>query len=119
MFHSPHSAPSAGPERLKATDVGPTTISIQWGEVPCVERNSQIVDYQVHYRNTVTGDDFSINLNGSAERMWTIRGLAPLTEYLIQVAAIGRDTVDESVTFSEPLFVRTATQASGKQYPCA
>ena len=88
--------------------MGPTTVSIQWGEVPCVERNSQIVDYQVQYRNAVVGGDAIFDRIGSAERMTTIRGLAPLTDYLIQVAAIGDNTVSGPVTFSEPLIVQTS-----------
>ena len=92
--------------------MGPAVISIQWGEVPCVERNSQIVDYQVHYSD---GGNFIFDLIGTAERMTTIRGLAPQRDYLIQVAAVGNNT--QSGTFSEPLIVQTSglvSQVDGK-----
>ena len=68
-----------------ATAMDSTTISVQWDEVPCLQRNSDITGYTVRYES---GDQSSSELITGASRMTSLTGLQPFTEYLIQVAAV-------------------------------
>ena len=61
----------------------PSSITVHWGEVPCLHRNGQITGYRVKaVRNGMT--EKSINV---ATRQATISGLSPSTLYTVQVAA--------------------------------
>ena len=82
---------SSGP-RITTITPGVTNISIQWGEVDCVERNGEITGYSVRYglssstsRNVATVDD----------RILVIDGLLIRTSYSFEVAAINRDGIGE------------------------
>ena len=67
----------------------PVSIIIQWGCVPCINRNSDITGYTVHYSRV---DDSTVNVSVSgtrqSERTYTATLLVPSTSYSIQVAAV-------------------------------
>ena len=77
--------PSAPPSSVMVTDVTSTTITVQWGPVPCIHQNGAITGYSVRYGEigeTLT----TINVTG-ASAMQTISNLVPSTNYSIEVAA--------------------------------
>ena len=82
----------------------PVSILIQWGRVPCINRNSNITGYTVRYS---TGDDSTVNVSvsgtGQSERTYTATLLAFNTSYSIQVAAVTStgDTGSFSTTVTE------------------
>ena len=67
----------------------PVNIIIQWGCVPCINRNSNITGYMVRY-STGGGStvDVSVSGTGQSDRTCTATLLAPNASYSIQVAAV-------------------------------
>ena len=67
----------------------PVSILIRWGRVPCVNRNSIITGYTVHY-STGGGSTVSVSVSGTgySERAYTATPLLINTSYSIQVAAV-------------------------------
>ena len=77
------SAPSVTLSNVAVTGVTSTTITVQWGSVPCIHQNGDITGYSVRYGSeavNVTGD--------SSGGTYTIPGLMPSTNYPIQVAVM-------------------------------
>ena len=75
-------APSAAPSNVRVTGATSTTITVQWGEVECIDRNGEITGYSVRYSG---GGRF---VTGGGTRQTTISGLTPSTDYTIEVAAV-------------------------------
>ena len=81
-------APSAAPTSVGVSEVTSSSITIQWGAVPCIHRNGDITGYSVQYGNetmSVSGD-----FSGG---MYVISNLEPSTFYSIQVAAMNDDLI--------------------------
>jgi len=78
---------------LRAVEFSSTNITIAWGAVNCTERNSNITGYLVRYTppSTSGNDSVMVAETGNAGGMVTIDGLAPSTQYSIQVAAVNSD----------------------------
>ena len=80
-------APTAPPASVTETTVTPNSVTVQWEEVPCLDRNGEITDYQVLTTNsqgmTVGTADVDV-----AARQGTISGLTPSTTYTVSVAAV-------------------------------
>ena len=91
------SAPSVAPSNVAVTGVTSTTITVQWGSVPCIHQNGDITGYSVRYGSeavNVTGD--------SSGGTYTIPDLIPSTNYPIQVAAMnGAGTGDYSAAVDQ------------------
>ena len=80
----------------------PVSILIRWGRIPCINRNSNITGYTVHYStgggstvrymyySTYYSSTVSVSVSGTdqSERTYTATPLAPNTSYSIQVAAV-------------------------------
>ena len=89
-------APSAPPHDLKVSSTSPTSISLSWGEVPCVDRN---VDRITGYR-IVTRTTFDNELRGRERaRIFTANHLIPRTNYTFEVNARYDD-----INLNNPLF---------------
>ena len=67
----------------------PVSILIQWSRVPCINRNSNITGYTVHY-STGGGSTESVSVSGTdqSERTYTATLLVPSTSYSILVVAV-------------------------------
>ena len=91
------SAPSVAPSNVAVTGVTSTTITVQWGSVPCIHQNGVITGYSVRYGSeamNVTGD--------SSGGTYTIPDLMPSTNYPIQVAVMnGAGTGDYSAAVNQ------------------
>ena len=85
---------------------GGSSITVSWSPVLCLQRNSQITGYIVHYtevtssRATLT----DINVAGGSVTSVTINGLQGSTRYSIEVAAVG---AGETGVFSSPVTIDT------------
>ena len=77
--------PSSAPTSVSATST-PTTITVQWGMVPCIHRNGEITGYSVRYSGGGSTD--TVSVSGANARQTTISGLTPSTDYTIEVAAV-------------------------------
>ena len=82
-IHLPLStAPSEPPQSLTVNSTTPFSITIQWGEVECLEQNSEITGYSVRYGG------MTASVTGASNRTFTATGLTPRTSYTFEVAAV-------------------------------
>ena len=66
--------------------ITPNSITVQWGEVECVDRNGVITGYTVQVlRNG--GVEGTLKVGGDVLEA-TVTGLTPSTTYIVQVAAV-------------------------------
>ena len=78
-------APTGAPDGISEVSVTANSITVQWGEVPCIDRNGEITGYTVEV--TLSGMVVATeNVDGSA-REGTVTGLTPATAYTVTVAA--------------------------------
>ncbi len=70
-----------------------TSITVEWGTVVCIDRNSDIVGYMLVYGEILEDDHHEELVPGSGDDggMYTISGLSPYTNYSIEVAAVNSD----------------------------
>ena len=86
------SAPSAPPSSVGATVQSSTSITVQWGEVPCIHQNGVITGYSVQYRVVGSGDTpQTMPVDGADTTQTTIGDLMSSTTYSIQVAAVNSE----------------------------
>ena len=98
-------APSAPPSSVTVTGVTSSTISVQWGSVPCIHQNGDITGYSVQYEVMGSGNTQTEIVSGdSSGGMTTISGLIPSTNYSIEVAAV--NSADTGV-YSDTITART------------
>ena len=73
---------------MTVTDVTSSVITVQWGEVHCVDQNGAITGYSVQYGVMGSGNTQTMTVSGASTTQTTITGLNPSTTYSIQVAAV-------------------------------
>ncbi|CAI8028414.1 Receptor-type tyrosine-protein phosphatase S, partial [Geodia barretti] len=81
-------APPAPPSDVTVTDVTSSTITVQWGEVPCIHQNGAITGYSVQYGVMGSGSTQIVTVDGATMTETTIENLTPSTTYSIEVAAV-------------------------------
>ena len=96
MNHS-HTAPSAAPTSVSATSTS-SSITVQWGMVPCIHRNGDITGYSVQYWLAVgSGSIQTLPIIESDAMMTTIPALMSSAVYSIQVAAVNNLDLETTV----------------------
>ena len=100
-----HAGPSAAPSNVIVTEVTSSSITVQWGMVPCIHHNGKITGYSVQYDEL--GGDHEITQTMSASGdfsggMATIYRLSPATLYIVLVAAENRAGTGD---YSDPVSV--------------
>ena len=77
-------APTGAPDGVSEGPVTANSITVQWGEVPCMDRNGEITGYTVEV--TLSGMVVATeNVNDGSRG--TVSGLTPATAYTVTVAA--------------------------------
>ena len=71
---------------MNISEVITSSITIQWGAVDCIHRNGNITGYSVRY--AVQGSTQTVTVSGGGSTQTIISGLAPSTNYSIEVAAV-------------------------------
>ena len=80
-------APTGAPDGISEVSLTANSITVQWGEVPCLDRNGEITGYTVEL--TLSGMVVATeNVNDGSARRGTVSGLTTSTEYIVTVAAI-------------------------------
>ncbi len=82
IFPSP--APTGSPAVTGTANA--TSVYLQWDEVDCIQRNSEITHYRLWYVPVPSAED-SIQRDVPTET-YTITGLWPFTNYSIELAAV-------------------------------
>ena len=82
------SEPSSPPTNVSVVDITSTSITITWDEVPAIDRNGIITEYEVEYNQST----FDINTTqtvrvNSSSRMVQLTELHEYVNYSIQVRA--------------------------------
>ena len=93
-------APSGSPESVSFGTVTLTSITVQWTEVPCSDRNGEITGYTVSTTPPTTN-----TMSGSSSRELVVDGLLPRTSYTFTVSAEG----SPRSSTSSPRFTSTPT----------
>ena len=75
------------------SSVTSSSITVQWGRVSCIDRNSEITGYTVRYGQTGSTTTVMESVSGTSDsdRMFTASGLIPLTDYTFKVAAVSSE----------------------------
>ena len=67
---------------MSVSVISSTSITVQWGAVPCIEQNGNITGYIVRYGSQTQ------SVSGRSVTETTISDLTPSTTYNVQVAAV-------------------------------
>ena len=80
-----------------------SSITVQWGAVPCIHRNGNITGYSVQYGVLGSGSILVISVSGGSVTQVTISNLISSTFYSIQVAAVNSEGtgISSELVFSE------------------
>ena len=81
-------APSAAPTSVITFSDSSSSITVQWGMVPCIHRNGDIKGYSVQYGVVGSGSTQIRSVSGGDASQTTIFGLRPARTYSIQVTAV-------------------------------
>ena len=101
------SASRGPPQSVMILSVTSSSITIQWGRVSCIDRNSEITGYTVRYGQTgsTTTVMESVSVTSDSDRMFTASGLISHTNYTFEVAAVNSEYMGN---FSTGTIVRTS-----------
>ena len=80
--------PSAAPTSVITSSDSSSSITVQWGMVPCIHHNGDITGYSIQYGVVRSGSIQIMSVLESDTSQTTISGLRPATTYSIQVAAV-------------------------------
>ena len=94
-------APSGTPQSISFSDVTLTSITVQWSELPCSDRNGEITGYTVEYSSTTPPPHTNtVTVSGSSNTRLVVGGLLPRTGYTFSVGAQGTDLTRPSARFT-------------------
>ena len=82
------SVPTAAPESVTALSVTSSTITVQWGMVPCIHQNGPITGYSVRYGVMGSEERETVTVSGASETETIISDLTSSTTYVVQAAAV-------------------------------
>ena len=82
------SAPSAPPTAVRTTIKTSSSITVQWGQVDCLQCNGDITGYSVQYGVQGSGSSQAMIATGWNATEAKISELTPSTTYSIEVAAV-------------------------------
>ena len=91
--------PSGAPGPITLVTVTPNSATVQWGEVPCLQRNGEITDYTFTATNPGGMEEGTAIVDVDA-RQGTISGLTAYTQYTVSVAAVNRAGTGHSTTLT-------------------
>ena len=79
-------APAAAPHNLTSTTINATAIQVQWEPVPEIDRNGQIISYEVRVDHAGFQNVSYVNVSGS-ELVLVVDGLEEFVEYNFTIRA--------------------------------
>ena len=88
-----------------------TAITVGWGPVPCIMRNSDVRGYRVQYKSLNNG---TLHQEESVGMTFTTTELDPYTDYSFEVAAINMDGLFGP--YSTPVVVKTLQRESSHKW---
>ena len=86
---------------MAVTGVTSSTISVQWGSVPCIHQNGDITGYSVQYGLMGSGEKLvTMSVSGDSKTEATLSNLTPETSYWITVAAVNTEGTGDNTNIS-------------------
>ena len=82
---------------MTVTSVSSSTLTVQWGSVPCIHQNGEITGYTIQYGAMGSGDKETVE---TSETEVTLSSLTPETNYEISVAAVNTEGTGVSENIS-------------------
>ena len=76
-------APSGPPVIAMSPTVSSRSITVNWNEIPCIQRNGRIIRYEVEFGPSEKGTTSMIS-----SKSFTANGLIPFTNYTFQVHGV-------------------------------
>ncbi len=70
-------------QNLTTTNATSSSITLEWNELSCVDRNGELTGYRIEYGNTT----FDM---AATQTSFTATGLIPFTNYTFRVAALNK-----------------------------
>ena len=93
--------PSGIPGPISFSDVNLTSITVQWTELLCSDRNGEITGYTVEYSSTTPPPHTNtITVSGSSNTRLVVGGLLPRTNYTFLVRAQGAANARSGTRFT-------------------
>ena len=94
-------APSGTPQSISFSSVNLTSITVQWRELLCSDRNGEITGYTVEYSSTTPPPHANtVTVSGSSNTRLVVGGLLPRTGYTFSVGALGTNLTSPSARFT-------------------
>ena len=93
-------APSGIPGSISFRDINLTSITVQWTELPCSDRNGEITGYTVEYSSTTPPHNNIVIASGSSNTRVVVGGLLPRTNYTFSVRAQGAANARSGTRFT-------------------
>ena len=87
-------APSGVPASISFSGVKLTSITVQWTELPCRDRNGEITGYRVEYGSMMA------TVSDPSNRRLVVGGLLPRTRYTFSVRALGAAMARSRIVFT-------------------
>ena len=85
---SPPTVPASPPQNVTAMVESSTAIRVSWEEVPAIDRNGEITEYEVQYEPLETfGGQISTSTVNTSMLSINLTGLQEFTDYNISVRA--------------------------------
>ena len=81
-----------------------SSITIQWGAVPCIHRNGDITGYSVQYGVMANESTQTMSVSGASA---SITGLIESTTYTIEVAAVNNAGIG---LYTEPSIITAQSE---------
>ena len=103
MVHS--TEPAASPENVQATNISSTAIMVTWDEVPAIDQNGIIINYEVRFEPLQFTAELSNDTINTPDLSINITGLEEYVEYNISVRAY---TSVGPGPYSDPVTERTS-----------
>ncbi len=82
-----YTAPTGEPQNVIGTVINSTSIRVQWSDVDCIERNGEILAYNVTYRSLGYSQSLLSSETLPTERSLFLNNLIPRTNYSLLIAA--------------------------------
>ena len=92
--------PSGSPVSVSFGNVTLTSITVQWEEVPCSDRNGNITSYTMKYISTTPPTTNTMSGLSSKEFELVVGGLLPRTSYTFTVRVEGASSTTSNTTFT-------------------
>ena len=112
MYISVHAGPASAPDNVETVVTSSTSILVRWNDVPLIDQNGIITDYELRYIPHETfGNVISMQIVNTSDMFYLLDNLEEYVNYTISVRAF---TSVGPGPYSDPITKQTLQD--GKKY---